>query len=451
MKKASILSLTVFLGIMGSSHNAFTYHNPPKLSEIKQLPTKEVESQADQYFNAKDYERAYYYYLALSQMKARLTIEQEYRLGKSALQSQHYEHAKQYLQRQARPNSKFPLASFEYANALKHTGNYEQAVFFYQEYVAAHQHESNNDYVKIARRHQEACITAIKSKTHAPAVWVEKMGSSFDAGGNTMSITTPSKYQTRLVEYQDAKGTCLKKVMPNMEMLPLQGMAGDPIFNTGSPYMAPDGETVYFTRREKDSNGNPEFKIYSGKITPEGEVGNIQKLNTWVNRDGFSSLYPTLSINEYGQEVLYFASTLPGGEGGFDLWYSVRLTDGTFTRAYNLGMRINTENDEVTPFYNPEAGELYFSSNKPEGFGGYDVYKMTGAKNYWKELSPAHLPMPVNSPADDCFYMVDGVGSGYFSSNRDAQHPDSYKLYQYSTILTAQSQNTVPAASEQKK
>ena len=85
MKKFSLLAaFSLFTTVLSANPPHIGYpNNLPKLSEIKKEAPRDIETKADHYFNAKDYERAYYYYLALSQIKKRLNAAQEYRLGKT--------------------------------------------------------------------------------------------------------------------------------------------------------------------------------------------------------------------------------------------------------------------------------------------------------------------------------------------------------------------------------
>lgn len=86
--------------------------------------------------------------------------------------------------------------------------------------------------------------------------------------------------------------------------------------------------------------------------------------------------------------------------------------------SYNLGTRINGQGDEITPFYYQNAGELYFSSEKPSGYGGLDVYKMTGEKKRWLENQAQHLENPINSTGNDFHFKKTGRGKGSFSTDR---------------------------------
>lgn len=227
-------------------------------------------------------------------------------------------------------------------------------------------------------------------------------------------MTQMSKYDVGLIECQTPQGTCIKKIYPDNRIELLRGSVGNPIFNSSSPFIAPDGETVYFAQQEI---GKAEHNIYTGRLAANGEIIDIKKLGPTVNRVGYSSTHPTLGITDKGQEILYFASTLPGTQGGYDIWYSIKTTDGSFTRAYNLGTRINGEGDDITPFYYQQANELYFSSEKPQGYGGLDVYKMTGEKKRWKEGEAQHLQTPVNSRGNDFHYKKTSPTKGSFSTD----------------------------------
>lgn len=420
MKHSKIAILIVFL--ISIATTIFAHNTPvPKLSEIKRQHPKDILKQADNHYTHKAYEKAYYYYLALRELKKRNTIENTYRLGKTALYANQFKNAKKYLELVLNKEMKYTLVSFEYAKALKHLGDYTNAISYFKKYKNAHAGERYNDYLDIATRHIEACEKALEAKELSMLVEVESLGENFeDIGGSVRSLTVESKYGTRLIEYQDDRGTCIKKVMPDNSIEILVSSAGNPIFNNSSPYIAPDGETVYFTRQEfSTTGGEAEYKIFTGTLTETGDIDNIRKLGSGVNRIGASSMYPTISLTQHGQEVLYFASTQPGSYGGYDIWYSVKMTSGEFTKAYNLGVRVNSEDDEITPFYYQEAQELYFSSNKPDGFGGFDVYKMSGEKKLWDEKTAQQLGDPVNSYGDDTHYTKDKEGKGSFTTNRD--------------------------------
>jgi len=114
---------------------------------------------------------------------------------------------------------------------------------------------------------------------------------------------------------------------------------------------------------------------------------------------------------------LYFSSDRPGGYGGLDLWFSIRLTTGQYTRAYNCGSRINTDYDEVTPYFDNREQMLYFSSNNPETMGGFDVYQAKGEKKYWSKT--LGLGVPVNSSSDDYYFRLQQADKGYLVSNRN--------------------------------
>ena len=112
---------------------------------------------------------------------------------------------------------------------------------------------------------------------------------------------------------------------------------------------------------------------------------------------------------------MYFASDVPGGFGGYDLYVSYN-EDGVWSKPVNLGPEINTEGDEIYPYMDQE-GYFYFSSDGQTGLGGFDIYYTRSQKGIW---DPAiNLGSPINSSRDDISFVTDSSGSyGYFSSNR---------------------------------
>lgn len=119
------------------------------------------------------------------------------------------------------------------------------------------------------------------------------------------------------------------------------------------------------------------------------------------------------SVSKDGQ-YLYFASNMPGGKGGTDIWVSKREGD-TWGAPQNLGEPVNTAGDETFPYISPE-NILYFSSNGHPGFGGLDLFASVQKNGNWQP--PNNLMPPINSTADDFGIIFKDDNSGYFSSNR---------------------------------
>ncbi|GHT16584.1 cell envelope biogenesis protein OmpA [Bacteroidia bacterium] len=113
--------------------------------------------------------------------------------------------------------------------------------------------------------------------------------------------------------------------------------------------------------------------------------------------------------------ILYFASNMPNGFGGTDIWYSERVGNG-WGAPKNCGANINTAANELFPTMDSE-GKLYFSSNRLGGLGGWDIYEAKGSKDKWSNIEA--MPYPINSSGDD-FYLVKMPDNmrGFFSSNR---------------------------------
>ncbi len=188
-------------------------------------------------------------------------------------------------------------------------------------------------------------------------------------------------------------------------------------YHEAAATFTPDGKTVYFTANILKKNDKPaidksrtnNFQILKANL--EGDkAGKTEKM--FFNSEAYSVGHPALS--EDGK-WLFFASDMPGGMGGTDL-YVVQISDGTMGTPQNLGPNINTIGEEMFPFFS--NGKLYFSSDGHYGLGDLDVYESKfSAPLTFSE--PRNLGSPVNSNKDDFAYIVDPTDSyGYVSSNR---------------------------------
>jgi len=127
-------------------------------------------------------------------------------------------------------------------------------------------------------------------------------------------------------------------------------------------------------------------------------------------------------------KIMYFASDMPGGFGGVDLYRLYRKADGRWSDPENLGDKINTEGNEMFPFVHPD-GMLFFASDGLLGLGGLDVFISQILPDGFSE--PENIGVPVNSSYDDfAFILNNKQESGYFSSNRpEGQGDDDIYLY----------------------
>ena len=254
-----------------------------------------------------------------------------------------------------------------------------------------------------------------------------------------------------------------------------------------APVVSLDGTSLYFTsRRGWDDNSSDEFKdpmlnnypedIYVSYQDFEGEWTSPEKLAFCENKyneatiavssderkifvyqdatGGGDIYYSDFAENKFSQlekldyngvnsdswethctvtpdgENMYFVSDREGGFGGRDIYRIVKLPNGEWSEAQNMGPGINTPYDEDSPFIAVNNKTLYFSSNGPKSMGGFDVFvAFRDENNSWS--TPINMGYPINSAGDDIFYTttVDGL-RGYLSSFRKGGHgeKDIYEI-----------------------
>ncbi|MBK7957250.1 MAG: hypothetical protein IPK03_03550 [Bacteroidetes bacterium] len=114
---------------------------------------------------------------------------------------------------------------------------------------------------------------------------------------------------------------------------------------------------------------------------------------------------------------MYFASDMPGGFGGSDLYKVTKEGNGKWSAAENLGTKINTEGDELYPFFEEKSGNFFFTSNGRFGLGGFDIF--TNKLNAEGFQTSVNAGTPLNTQYDDFGAIADDqMSKGYFSSNR---------------------------------
>lgn len=187
-------------------------------------------------------------------------------------------------------------------------------------------------------------------------------------------------------------------------------------FHEGPAAFNRSGDRMFFSRNnmengltKSDVEGKIRMKIYEAKrgLFDWEEIEPLP-----FNDDGFSCMHPTLSSDE---DRIYFASNMPGGYGGYDLYFAVKVAD-TWSEPINMGSEINTNKNEVFPFIH-DSGVLFFTSNGHPGKGKLDLFMIDISTNNWGNV--INLGKPFNSSEDDLGLILTPVGNrGYFASNR---------------------------------
>ncbi|MBD98651.1 MAG: hypothetical protein CMO34_02325, partial [Verrucomicrobia bacterium] len=152
--------------------------------------------------------------------------------------------------------------------------------------------------------------------------------------------------------------------------------------------------------------------IYKGELI-DNVITNATQLNNNINFPNSNNTQAHL-VQLDSTPHLFFSSDRPGGMGGMDLWVAKEESFG-FDEPLNLGPIINSPDDEITPYYSIKSKRLYFSSNWHNGFGGFDVFQSEHRNHAYE--TPKNMGYGINSPADDYYFSL-ADQKALFSSNR---------------------------------
>lgn len=183
-------------------------------------------------------------------------------------------------------------------------------------------------------------------------------------------------------------------------------------YHDGAATFNKAGNIMYFTRTNptgKNSSNQRDLKIFISHY----KNGNwSEAVEMPFNSNEFGSCHPTLSNDG---KKLYFSSNRPGGSGGMDIWVST-LEYGRWSDPKNLGKEINTSGNEIFPYIN-DANILFFASNGHKGLGGLDIFSTENKEGIFTNVQ--NIGTPFNTSMDDFSYAEKSGGeSGFLSSNR---------------------------------
>lgn len=172
---------------------------------------------------------------------------------------------------------------------------------------------------------------------------------------------------------------------------------------------SPDGQELYIYYDE-DGDGQLWKSVLVGETWSDPEM-----LGSDINTPAWET---HVTVSSDGN-TLYFTSNRDGGTGGRDIYRCVKLPNGEWSKALNVGEKINTQWEEDSPFLSPDGRTLYFSSQGHNSMGGFDIFYSTqGEDGEWSE--PVNIGYPVNTVDDDVFFVPTANGKrAYYASRKE--------------------------------
>ena len=324
---------------------------------------------------------------------------------------------------------------------LMKNGNYKEAEKAFQTFLDSMRNDGSTE----SRNYEQLAKTGIQSAQKAPQ-W-KKEGSAYTVKRERFFDSRRAEYSPMLAgeENDQLFFTSTRNQAKGDELSGITGTKNADIFmsqkddkgkwqrpevidselnsddDEGACCFSPDGRTMYLTQCRTDAS----YPRYATIMTSNRSDASWSKATELTITHDTLSAYAHPAVSPDG-EWLYFASNMPGGMGGYDIW-RFRLTDKGLSGVENLGAPINTPGDELFPTFRPN-GDLYFSSNGHEGMGGLDIYYTSPIPSQGGESNASplgrfgevqHPGYPLNSQGDDFGMTFEGLlNQGFFSSNR---------------------------------
>jgi len=419
MRTKLIIALMLFIGLGYSADAA-------------DKPRREI--QGDKYFFVYSFDKAIISYAGTKN----LTTEGQRRLAESYQNlNRHAEAEEAYAKLVEGKDGVTPEDYFAYAMVLRANEKYEQSAIWMDKLYAAKPSDLRaQDYMTNRDRLPELLkgngiftATALNmntaAKDFAPSYYKDKV--VFTSSGTKPNIR---KYKWTglpflnlyVADVTDGQWTGISLFDRAMKGKMHDGPA---TFSTDGNYMALTRNNYDLERKDRVVNLHIFFSSFADDKWSD-------QVPFALNNDDYSVAHPCFANNG---NTMYFASDIPGGFGGADI-YRVEKNGSTWGTPVNLGDGINTEGDEMFPFFEEEKDILLFASNGRFGLGGLDIFQATMNSNGFD--GAINLGVPVNTAHDDfAIILNDKTKKGYFSSNRPmgSGEDDIYALA-YTDLVT---------------
>ncbi len=414
MKKNSVIIYLIVTGIMS----------------LQAQSIKRLQKQGSEAMSLKDYSSAaqVYHQIILqdsSNIEHQLQFADASRLNYDNADALHW-YQKVYKKDNGRNYTEVP---FYIATLLKNDGKYKEAKKFFDKYYKKHRNSKDKQKKQKAlkaKQEVDACDYAqilIKNPVDVKVSHLDSMVNSKVSEYAPFELDSILYFSSlRNQNHKDKNDIAFNKLYTSHKKNEAWQKAHelDSLFNKNGIHNANtsfnDDYTKLFVSRCSAVNASQyRCQIYMSEFK-NGHWQELQKLPAPINVDGVNTTQPCLSkLN--AKETLFFASDRAAGEGSMDIWYAVMNADGIFETPINAGKSINTQEDEITPWFVKENQTLYFSSTWHKGLGNFDIFKSEYSDD--KFVPAENVGYPINSSYNDIYYSINSKkDKAYLSSNR---------------------------------
>ncbi|GAB4281748.1 MAG: hypothetical protein Kow0068_06250 [Marinilabiliales bacterium] len=404
---------------------------------------KKLYNQAQKYFDNEEFDKALPLFLKLDSLKPD-NFEIKYNIGACYLNTK-YQKQKgiPYIEYAIEKGKNLiPMAAFKDLGTLYHL-NYEfdKAKEQFKRYLKlAYKDEEGNEEVKRMITICDNAIEILKDtieyeifRIDSPVNTMHSELTPFVSADNSILYFTRAYKKFNGIVYCDSIKEILYSKKKNgkwqdIKVIVISDEIKGKFQDISLAGISPSGEEVFLQAVDK-SNNSDLYVCYISNDT----INKLQKLGNEINTRYWEG---SMSITADGTD-LYFSSDRPGGYGGKDIYKITRNEAGEWGKPVNLGPVINTNFDEDAPYIHPDKRTLFFSSNGHKTIGGSDIFRSfyNSSKTGWSK--PENMKYPINSTYDDKSFILSADGSsGYFSStqaNNKGLH-DIYLVNFYKTI-----------------
>jgi outer membrane protein OmpA-like peptidoglycan-associated protein/tetratricopeptide (TPR) repeat protein len=365
--------------------------------------------------------------LAEKELKEAISLDRNFYeayivLGEMLSKLKRYSEAARYYSEAVRIDSLYyKPVYFPLANAEMMSGDYIDALTHFKTYLEQNTGSENNRIQ--AERNIRDCEFGIIAVRNPVPFNPENLGDSVNTPDDEYWPSITADGMTLMFTRQERGNVPNNRNQEDFYISRLRDNAWSKAYNAGRPLntfqnegaqsISSDGSYMFFTACDRPGGfGRCDiyFSSFDGRRWSEASnIGAPVNTRYWESQ-------PSISSNG---KMLFFSSNRPGGHGGMDIWYSIASEDGKWAMPKNLGPVINSPGDEMSPFIHFDGRTLYFSSNGRVGLGGFDMYvSRMNEDTTWNE--PENLGYPINTYSDELGLIIDATGqNAYFSSIRD--------------------------------